>query len=170
MGTTQRTHRDRGREGAGPSQSSRPFIPTPALPVSLAGSNLNDGLWHSVSVNARRNRITLTLDNDAASPAQDTSQIQIYSGNSYYFGGKLLSFEAENKGKRENVVGNYFALMILLLSIRPYFQHTHIHTHSLTQVPPPQTYIEAQTPTPKPKITGSKPSHSCADINYLGQC
>ncbi|EPQ14382.1 Contactin-associated protein-like 5 [Myotis brandtii] len=50
-------------------------------------SNLNDGLWHSVSINARRNRITLTLDNDAASPAQDTSQIQIYSGNSYYFGG-----------------------------------------------------------------------------------
>uniref|UniRef100_G1QA98 Contactin associated protein like 5 n=1 Tax=Myotis lucifugus TaxID=59463 RepID=G1QA98_MYOLU len=53
----------------------------------LTGSNLNDGLWHSVSINARRNRITLTLDNDAASPAQDTSQIQIYSGNSYYFGG-----------------------------------------------------------------------------------
>ncbi|XP_036916722.1 contactin-associated protein-like 5 [Sturnira hondurensis] len=53
----------------------------------LTGSNLNDGLWHSVSINARRNRITLTLDNDAASPAQDTTRIQIYSGNSYYFGG-----------------------------------------------------------------------------------
>uniref|UniRef100_A0A8C5LGK2 Contactin-associated protein-like 5 n=1 Tax=Jaculus jaculus TaxID=51337 RepID=A0A8C5LGK2_JACJA len=53
----------------------------------LTGSNLNDGLWHSVSINARRNRITLTLDNDAASPAADTSRMQIYSGNSYYFGG-----------------------------------------------------------------------------------
>ncbi|XP_045059091.2 contactin-associated protein-like 5 isoform X1 [Desmodus rotundus] len=53
----------------------------------LTGSNLNDGSWHSVSINARRNRITLTLDNDAASPTQDTTQIQIYSGNSYYFGG-----------------------------------------------------------------------------------
>uniref|UniRef100_A0A8C5L322 Contactin-associated protein-like 5 n=1 Tax=Jaculus jaculus TaxID=51337 RepID=A0A8C5L322_JACJA len=53
----------------------------------LSGSSLNDGLWHSVSINARRNRITLTLDNDAASPAADTSQMQIYSGNSYYFGG-----------------------------------------------------------------------------------
>ncbi|XP_059136744.1 contactin-associated protein-like 5 isoform X3 [Peromyscus eremicus] len=53
----------------------------------LTGSDLNDGLWHSVSINARRNRVTLTLDNDAASPAADTSQLQIYSGNSYYFGG-----------------------------------------------------------------------------------
>ncbi|KAL1775298.1 Contactin-associated 5-1-like, 5, partial [Sigmodon hispidus] len=50
-------------------------------------SDLNDGLWHFVSINARRNRVTLTLDNDADSPALDTSQLQIYSGNSYYFGG-----------------------------------------------------------------------------------
>ncbi|EPY75922.1 hypothetical protein CB1_001533062 [Camelus ferus] len=53
----------------------------------LTGSNLNDGLWHSVSIIARRNRITLTLDNDATSPAQDTTRMQIYSGNHYYFGG-----------------------------------------------------------------------------------
>ncbi|XP_022446294.1 contactin-associated protein-like 5 isoform X1 [Delphinapterus leucas] len=53
----------------------------------LTGSDLNDGLWHSVSINARRNRITLTLDDDAASPAQDTTRMQIYSGNRYYFGG-----------------------------------------------------------------------------------
>uniref|UniRef100_A0A1B0GWV0 Contactin associated protein-like 5A n=1 Tax=Rattus norvegicus TaxID=10116 RepID=A0A1B0GWV0_RAT len=51
------------------------------------GSGLNDGLWHSVSINARRNRVTLTLDNDAASPAPETSRKQIYSGKSYYFGG-----------------------------------------------------------------------------------
>lgn len=68
------------------------FIPTLTLPVSFAGSDLNDGLWHSVSINARRNRITLTLDNDAASPAQDTTRMQIYSGNRYYFGGKFPSF------------------------------------------------------------------------------
>ncbi|XP_040084855.1 contactin-associated protein-like 5 isoform X3 [Oryx dammah] len=53
----------------------------------LTGRDLNDGLWHSVSVSARRNRITLTLDDKAASPAQDTSRMQIYSGNRYYFGG-----------------------------------------------------------------------------------
>nr|XP_034368966.1 contactin-associated protein like 5-1 isoform X3 [Arvicanthis niloticus] len=53
----------------------------------LTGSGLNDGLWHSVSINARRNRVTLTLDNDATFPAPDTSRIQIYSGKSYFFGG-----------------------------------------------------------------------------------
>ncbi|XP_016858805.1 contactin-associated protein-like 5 isoform X1 [Homo sapiens] len=53
----------------------------------LTGSNLNDGLWHSVSINARRNRITLTLDDEAAPPAPDSTWVQIYSGNSYYFGG-----------------------------------------------------------------------------------
>nr|XP_006124808.1 contactin-associated protein-like 5 [Pelodiscus sinensis] len=52
-----------------------------------AGSHLHDGLWHSVSINARRHRITLTLDNDVASAAHATTPSQIYSGNSYYFGG-----------------------------------------------------------------------------------
>uniref|UniRef100_A0A8C6GZA2 Contactin associated protein-like 5C n=1 Tax=Mus spicilegus TaxID=10103 RepID=A0A8C6GZA2_MUSSI len=53
----------------------------------FTGSGLNDGMWHSVSITARRNRVTLTLDNDAASLPPDTSWLQIYSGNSYYFGG-----------------------------------------------------------------------------------
>ncbi|NP_001041338.2 contactin-associated protein like 5-2 precursor [Rattus norvegicus] len=53
----------------------------------ITGSGLNDGLWHFVSINARRNRVTLTLDNDAASLPPDISWLQIYSGNSYYFGG-----------------------------------------------------------------------------------
>lgn len=161
MATTLRVHGDhRGRKGS-PASELRPFIPTPALPVSFAGSDLNDGLWHSVSINARRNRITLTLDNNAASPAQDTTRTQIYSGNSYYFGGKLLSWEVENKGGRENVLGNYFTRMILSLLIILLFQST--------QVPPPQTHTEAHAPTPKPKMMGNQLSHSCAGINYLGQ-
>ncbi|XP_074857379.1 contactin-associated protein-like 5 [Carettochelys insculpta] len=53
----------------------------------IADSNLHDGLWHSISINARRHRITLTLDNDVASAAHATTPLQIYSGNSYYFGG-----------------------------------------------------------------------------------
>ncbi|XP_058520148.1 contactin-associated protein-like 5 [Ochotona princeps] len=53
----------------------------------LTGSSLNDGLWHAVSISARRSRVTLTLDNDAASPTQDTAPVQVYSGSSYYFGG-----------------------------------------------------------------------------------
>ncbi|XP_052056206.1 contactin-associated protein like 5-3 isoform X2 [Apodemus sylvaticus] len=53
----------------------------------ITGHDLNDGLWHSVSINARRNRVILTLDNDVDSLSPDTSWLQIYSGNSYYFGG-----------------------------------------------------------------------------------
>ncbi|XP_052057008.1 contactin-associated protein like 5-3 isoform X3 [Apodemus sylvaticus] len=53
----------------------------------ITGRDLNDGLWHSVSIYARRSRVTLTLDNDAASPAPATSLLQIYSGSNYYFGG-----------------------------------------------------------------------------------
>nr|XP_056717364.1 contactin-associated protein-like 5 [Euleptes europaea] len=52
-----------------------------------AGSNLDDGLWHSVTINARRYHITLTLDNDVASAIHATTVSQINSGNSYYFGG-----------------------------------------------------------------------------------
>ncbi|XP_029394544.1 contactin-associated protein like 5-2 [Mus pahari] len=54
---------------------------------SLTGRSLNDGQWHSVNINARRNRVTLTLDNDPASSALETPWLQIYSGYSYYFGG-----------------------------------------------------------------------------------
>ncbi|XP_015490502.1 contactin-associated protein-like 5 [Parus major] len=57
-------------------------------PVEITeGTNLHDGLWHSVNINARRHRITLTLDNDAATASHATTVSRIYSGNSYYFGG-----------------------------------------------------------------------------------
>lgn len=59
-------------------------------PRFLPGANLHDGLWHSVNINARRHRITLTLDSDAATASHATSVSRIYSGNSYYFGGGLL--------------------------------------------------------------------------------
>ncbi|KAM3916615.1 contactin-associated protein-like 5 [Leptodactylus fuscus] len=55
-------------------------------PIST-GSALNDGLWHSVTINARRHRISLTLDNGAASPVHATLPIQISTGHQYYFGG-----------------------------------------------------------------------------------
>ncbi|XP_061468696.1 contactin-associated protein-like 5 [Rhineura floridana] len=50
------------------------------------GSSLYDGLWHAVNINARRHRITLTLDNDVTSTVRATTVSQIYSGHSYYFG------------------------------------------------------------------------------------
>ncbi|XP_048390046.1 contactin-associated protein-like 5 isoform X2 [Stegostoma tigrinum] len=51
------------------------------------GDNLNDGLWHSINLNARRNRVSIILDNNAASTFHSTIQMQIYSGSRYYFGG-----------------------------------------------------------------------------------
>ncbi|KYO18229.1 contactin-associated protein-like 2 isoform B [Alligator mississippiensis] len=56
------------------------------------GSNLHDGLWHSVNINARRNRITLMLDNDVASATHATTASPIFSGDSYYFGGCTDNF------------------------------------------------------------------------------
>ncbi|XP_073417138.1 contactin-associated protein-like 5 isoform X2 [Dendrobates tinctorius] len=55
-------------------------------PIST-GSGLNDGLWHSVTINARRHRISLTLDNGAASSIHATLPVQISTGHQYYFGG-----------------------------------------------------------------------------------
>lgn len=60
---------------------------------SFPGTNLHDGLWHSVNINARRHRITLTLDNNAATASHATIVSRIYSGNSYYFGGKLFQID-----------------------------------------------------------------------------
>lgn len=61
----------------------------------LSGTNLHDGLWHSVDINARRHRITLTLDNNAATASHATTVSRIYSGNSYYFGGRFFQTDAE---------------------------------------------------------------------------
>ncbi|XP_031410170.1 contactin-associated protein-like 5 [Meleagris gallopavo] len=59
-------------------------------PVEISeGTNLHDGLWHLLNINARRHRITLTLDNNAATANHATTVSRIYSGNSYYFGGSL---------------------------------------------------------------------------------
>ncbi|XP_077151533.1 contactin-associated protein-like 5 [Ranitomeya variabilis] len=55
-------------------------------PIST-GSGLNDGLWHSVTINARKHRISLTLDNGAASSIHATLPVQISTGHQYYFGG-----------------------------------------------------------------------------------
>lgn len=60
----------------------------------LPGTNLHDGLWHSVNINARRHRITLTLDNNAATASHATTVSRIYSGNSYYFGGRLFQTDS----------------------------------------------------------------------------
>ncbi|XP_078539528.1 contactin-associated protein-like 5 [Lissotriton helveticus] len=103
---------------------------------------VNDGLWHSVNINARRHRITLTLDNGLTSPVHANSLLQIFSGDRYYFGGcpanstdsqclnpftafqgcmKLIFIDNQPKDLilvQQGTLGNYSDLHIDLCSIR----------------------------------------------------
>ncbi|XP_042678856.1 contactin-associated protein-like 4 [Centrocercus urophasianus] len=64
-------------------------IHKPGKPLTdiTAGIGLNNGQWHSVSFSAKRNRISLIVDNDMFSSAHASIPLQIYSGNTLYFGG-----------------------------------------------------------------------------------
>ncbi|KAJ3594580.1 hypothetical protein NHX12_003887 [Muraenolepis orangiensis] len=55
-----------------------------------SGSNLNDGQWHSVHLNALENYAMLTIDGDEASTVRTAIPIQITTGGTYYFGGYFL--------------------------------------------------------------------------------
>ncbi|NXU56487.1 CNTP4 protein, partial [Turnix velox] len=61
--------------------------PRKALNDITAGAELNNGLWHSVSFSAKRNRISVIVDNDVASSLHASMPQQIYSGDGFYFGG-----------------------------------------------------------------------------------
>uniref|UniRef100_A0AAX7TK73 Contactin associated protein-like 5a n=1 Tax=Astatotilapia calliptera TaxID=8154 RepID=A0AAX7TK73_ASTCA len=50
-----------------------------------AGRRVSDGLWHSVSLDARNLQITLTVDNEPSSTIELWEQVQ--SRGSFYFGG-----------------------------------------------------------------------------------
>ncbi|CAL8317485.1 unnamed protein product [Gadus morhua 'NCC'] len=55
-----------------------------------SGSNLNDGQWHTVHLNALENYAMLTIDGDEASTVRTAIPIQITTGGTYYFGGYFL--------------------------------------------------------------------------------
>ncbi|XP_015414266.1 PREDICTED: contactin-associated protein-like 4 [Myotis davidii] len=58
------------------------------LPSDItAGVGLNDGQWHSVSISARRNHLSVVVDGQVASAAASLGPEQVYSGGTYYFGG-----------------------------------------------------------------------------------
>ncbi|XP_023384319.1 contactin-associated protein-like 4 isoform X4 [Pteropus vampyrus] len=52
-----------------------------------AGAGLNDGQWHSVSLSAKRNHLSVVVDGQVASAALSLWHEKIYSGGTYYFGG-----------------------------------------------------------------------------------
>ncbi|PNI91758.1 CNTNAP4 isoform 6 [Pan troglodytes] len=58
------------------------------LPSDItAGVGLNDGQWHSVSLSAKKNHLSVAVDGQMASAAPLLGPEQIYSGGTYYFGG-----------------------------------------------------------------------------------
>ncbi|XP_040299113.1 contactin-associated protein-like 4 isoform X2 [Herpailurus yagouaroundi] len=52
-----------------------------------AGVGLNDGQWHSISLSAKRNHLSVVVDGQVASVASSLGSEQTYSGGTYYFGG-----------------------------------------------------------------------------------
>ncbi|XP_014797567.1 PREDICTED: contactin-associated protein-like 4 isoform X3 [Calidris pugnax] len=61
--------------------------PGKVLSDITAGAGLNNGQWHSVSFSAKRNRLSVTVDNEVMSSAHASIPLQIYSGDAFYFGG-----------------------------------------------------------------------------------
>ncbi|KAB0349268.1 hypothetical protein FD754_014125 [Muntiacus muntjak] len=58
------------------------------LPSDItAGVGLNDGQWHSVSLSAKRNYLSVMVDGQVASASPSQGPEQIYSGGTFYFGG-----------------------------------------------------------------------------------
>uniref|UniRef100_A0A8C6TPW3 Contactin associated protein 1 n=1 Tax=Neogobius melanostomus TaxID=47308 RepID=A0A8C6TPW3_9GOBI len=53
-----------------------------------AGYRLNDGYWHTVDLAARDNLLTLTIDEEEASPLRITNPFTIRTGDRYFFGGQ----------------------------------------------------------------------------------
>ncbi|KAM4708715.1 contactin-associated protein-like 4 [Discoglossus pictus] len=51
------------------------------------GLEFNNGQWHSISLIAKRNRASVTIDNDASLSLQTTLPIQVTSAQNYYLGG-----------------------------------------------------------------------------------
>ncbi|CAJ1078873.1 contactin-associated protein-like 5 [Xyrichtys novacula] len=54
-------------------------------PETSAGHRVNDGLWHSVSLDTRGLQVSLTLDSEPASTLQQREQLE--ATGSFYFGG-----------------------------------------------------------------------------------
>ncbi|TKS67819.1 Contactin-associated protein-like 5 [Collichthys lucidus] len=67
--------------------SSNSFLSLPVAAPStiMGGHRVNDGLWHSVSLDTRSLQITLTLDSEPASTIEQWEQLE--AGGSFYFGG-----------------------------------------------------------------------------------
>lgn len=56
--------------------------------VWLAGAALNDGQWHSVDLNFRRGRLSLTVDKEEGGSAHASPSFPVAIESHLFFGGK----------------------------------------------------------------------------------
>uniref|UniRef100_M3XMA0 Contactin associated protein family member 4 n=1 Tax=Mustela putorius furo TaxID=9669 RepID=M3XMA0_MUSPF len=57
----------------------------------MAGAGLNDGQWHSVSLTARRNQLSVVVDQVGVSAVHTALPLETHADGSYHFGGCLSS-------------------------------------------------------------------------------
>uniref|UniRef100_A0A670JKU6 Contactin associated protein family member 4 n=1 Tax=Podarcis muralis TaxID=64176 RepID=A0A670JKU6_PODMU len=75
------------------------------------GAELHNGQWHSVSLSAKRNRVSLVVDNESTSSSHASIPIQIFSGDTYYFGGCPSN---ANSSECKNPIGGFLGCMKLI--------------------------------------------------------
>ncbi|XP_055982446.1 contactin-associated protein-like 3 [Sorex fumeus] len=78
------------------------FHPVHPLRSVTAGSALNDGQWHSVSISTRGSHLSMTVDDNATSIAHSLHG-QIHFGDTYYLGGNILE-PKQNLTKPSDIV------------------------------------------------------------------
>uniref|UniRef100_A0A670JNB8 Contactin associated protein family member 4 n=1 Tax=Podarcis muralis TaxID=64176 RepID=A0A670JNB8_PODMU len=78
---------------------------------ALRGAELHNGQWHSVSLSAKRNRVSLVVDNESTSSSHASIPIQIFSGDTYYFGGCPSN---ANSSECKNPIGGFLGCMKLI--------------------------------------------------------
>jgi len=71
----------------------------------LTGQRVNDGLWHSVSLNARGLQIIMTLDSEPASTIQLTNYLELK--DKHYFGGKIVCNYFQKGPKKDHFNSKY---------------------------------------------------------------
>uniref|UniRef100_A0A3Q3WVM6 Uncharacterized protein n=1 Tax=Mola mola TaxID=94237 RepID=A0A3Q3WVM6_MOLML len=60
--------------------------------VSLSGSSLNDGQWHSVELNSKRGRLSISVDGEEGGSSQASPSFPFFLLLSIYFGGGYSIF------------------------------------------------------------------------------
>lgn len=71
-----------------PLNQTKAVSPRLNVKCSSPGHRVNDGLWHSVSLDTRNLQITLTVDNEPSSAIELWEQLE--SKGSFYFGGQWV--------------------------------------------------------------------------------